>query len=190
MLSWIFSRLIGRLLRSGASRRHLGRPDSRKRSRTDHFSPCEPDPIPPIRIHHCNPFQPFVSDPIFTWPYSTYGNCNSRFFPCLSLSGCADICMARKDFVIVDQLSELLRARIQPMRCQDSDRSQFLELRGEGRPHYHGVNSSQLGVQENPRAREAELARNVSTKKTIWLQLLTGCSGRSGRLGFVSFSSV
>jgi len=71
MLSWIFSRLIGRLLRSGASRRHLGRPGSRKRTRTDHFFPCEPDPTPPIRIHHCNPFQPFVSVPIFTWPYST-----------------------------------------------------------------------------------------------------------------------
>ena len=71
MLSWIFSRLIGRLLRSGASRRHFGRPGSRKRSRTDHFSPCEPDPIPPIRTHHCNPFQPFVSVPISAWPYST-----------------------------------------------------------------------------------------------------------------------
>jgi hypothetical protein len=38
----------------------------------------------------------------------------------------ADIYMALKDFVIVDQLSELLRAHIQPKRCQDSDRSQFL----------------------------------------------------------------
>ena len=39
-------------------------------------------------------------------------NCNSRIFPCLSLTSYADICMARKDFVIVDQLSELLRAHI------------------------------------------------------------------------------
>ena len=58
-----------------------------------------------------------------------YGNWNSRFFPCLSLSSYADICMARKDFVIVDQLSELLRAHIQPKRCQDSDSSQFLGFR-------------------------------------------------------------
>src|SRR6202158_5129781 len=39
-----------------------------------------------------------------------YGNWNSRFFPCLSLSSYADICMARKDFVIVDRLFGLLRA--------------------------------------------------------------------------------
>ena len=37
--------------------------------------------------------------------------------------------MARKDFVIVDQLSELLRAHVQPKRCQDSDRSRFLGFR-------------------------------------------------------------
>jgi hypothetical protein len=29
--------------------------------------------------------------------------------------------MARKDFAIVDQLSDLLRARSQPKRCQDFD---------------------------------------------------------------------
>lgn len=36
----------------------------------------------------------------------------------------------------------------------------FCGLGGVGRPHYHGVNSSQFGVQANHRAREAELARN------------------------------
>jgi hypothetical protein len=34
----------------------------------------------------------------------------------------AHLLMAGKGFAIVDQLSELLRARIQPLRCQDSDR--------------------------------------------------------------------
>ena len=36
----------------------------------------------------------------------------------------------------------------------------FCGLGGVGRPHHHAVNSSQFGVQENPTAREAELARN------------------------------
>ena len=50
-----------------------------------------------------------------------YGNCHSRSIPCSSESNYADICVAGKDFAIVDQLSNPLRARTQSKRCQYLD---------------------------------------------------------------------
>src|SRR6266849_4576241 len=68
-------------------------------------------------------YQPFVFVPIATQllsaalpnPVTFSGNCDSIFSPCSSRSSCARICMVRKSFIIVDQFSELLRARASPL---------------------------------------------------------------------------
>src|SRR6267143_6913565 len=120
---------LGRLPSSGASRRHLGRPDSCQRSCTDHFSPCEPDPTSSDSNSLSQPVSAFLFP--FQFPRGLvsgaakssqlYGNCHSRSIPCSSESNYADICMAIKEFAIVDQLSKPLRARTQPKRCQYFD---------------------------------------------------------------------
>lgn len=111
MLSWIVSRLIGRPLTAAVDVDIMAVPTTANETGPI-ISPCEPDPIPPIGIQHCTRFKLFVSVPITTWPYSV-----ARSNPLIPMAigipdstvliiiEHADICIARKDFVIVNQLS-------------------------------------------------------------------------------------
>src|SRR5712671_5246411 len=72
-------------------------------------------------------YQPLVFVPIATQllsaalpnPVTFSGNCDSRFFSWSSRSRHAGTCMVRQGFIIVDQFSELFRARGSPKRCPD-----------------------------------------------------------------------